>query len=88
MIPLSAHVRKALSDKTCDTCAYWDKLAEELWNNSKPCMNNKLSNPDIDYLLGAEDMLFYEYNEGGSFYTCPRFGCIHHKPTQKEGESA
>jgi len=28
----------------------------------------------------TDDMLVYPYNEGGSFWVGPYFGCVHHVP--------
>ncbi len=65
---------------TCKTCVYWSK--EE--TNYKPqqiggwCSSEKLVEcfGDSSY---EPDVLVYSYHEGGSFWTGPDFGCVHHK---------
>lgn len=55
----------------CETCAHYvhgectiDKIDEEIGQSQSERV----------------DMLIYCYNEGGSFYPGPRFGCVHHEP--------
>jgi len=73
--------------KTCKTCKHWkpcviyDRFAN--WNTKEDgraggtCKSDKLIE---DGGRGHDaDMLVYAYNEGGSFWTGPDFGCVHHQ---------
>lgn len=69
---------------TCDTCKYWSVPEPEVNQSRVPdgfgdCLCEKFvkgyDSPTRDPL--PDDMV-YEDDEGWSFYTGPKFGCIHH----------
>lgn len=68
----------------CKNCKWWDSENSSLRNNDTfACTNPKLGEYcDVRERLGADyesasDTLEYEYNEGGSIFTGPDFGCVH-----------
>ena len=65
----------------CKTCQHWTKN-DEAWSYARhggECQSGNLLEDG-----GPENYrpnnLVYSYSEGGSFWTGPEFGCIHHKP--------
>ena len=65
--------------KTCDTCSHWTDRApydQPERFTIRECGSMKLSEYDGDH---EPDGLYYSYRESGSFYTGPKFGCVHHK---------
>ena len=62
--------------KHCETCIHW--ADRELPYNKvvRECGNERLSD---DYHDAEPDGLYYSYQEGGTFFTGPKFGCVHHK---------
>lgn len=54
----------------CETCKYRD--------NDGRCQNEKLVEEWGQDANKREDMLIYDYSEGGGFWVGPRFGCVHH----------
>ena len=72
--------------KRCHTCKFWISTGNDLPFRDKSigkCTNNKISeddNNDLEYRkANKQDMLIYEYSEGGRFFTGRYFGCVHHK---------
>ena len=57
----------------CKDCEYWKTLN----GNKKYCKSPKFT--DDFYPEIADDMLAYEYSEGGLFFTGQLFGCLHFK---------
>lgn len=56
--------------KRCKTCNSRNKKGY--------CTSKKL---DVDIYFPEEekqDMLLYDYAEGGGFWVGPKFGCVHH----------
>ena len=64
--------------KHCETCVHWaDKRENYVKVEIRECKNyEKISD---DYYEATSDGLYYSYQEGGTFYTGPKFGCVHHK---------
>jgi hypothetical protein len=66
----------------CKTCERWEPCAIDPCNEDTRaggiCRSDKLTE-DWGQRRGA-DMLVYAYSEGGSFWTGPDFGCVHHEP--------
>lgn len=71
----------------CKTCKDWKPCAtDNLFANLNikedkraggTCKSDKLTE---DWGQGHDaDMLVYTYSEGGSFWTGPDFGCVHHQ---------
>lgn len=78
----------------CKTCKFWDRaeLDNEFYHdNMGLCSSNKLN--DNDYydrefrIANKEDMLIYQWHEGGNFYTGSEFGCVHHKEEAKNEQA-
>ena len=69
---------------TCKTCLFWSKdVTKADWKISGGiCTSEKLTE-DFGY---EADNLVYSYNEGGSFWTGPEFGCVHHKTRENSNE--
>ena len=68
----------------CKTCAYWKQnLGSVLTNGVRGggCSNEKLREAWGGGGYEA-DALVYSYDEGGSFWTGPEFGCVHHKAAE------
>ena len=63
--------------RTCSTCIPWNE-GQYHWLNEDcmQCTSEKLVEEQAE---GQDDCLVYDYSEGGSFYTGPNFGCIHHE---------
>ncbi len=47
-------------------------------NSKGICTNPKLREPTGK--TAEVDELVYSYDEGGTFYVGPEFGCVHHAP--------
>ena len=63
--------------KHCETCVHWANERENYVKvEIRECKNEKMSE---DYYDAEQDGLYYSYQEGGTFYTGPKFGCVHHK---------
>lgn len=63
--------------QTCKTCIFWSKDITSQYTWKVPggiCTNSKLTED-----IYGNDNLTYTCNEGGSFWTGPEFGCVHHK---------
>lgn len=59
----------------CKDCKYKEEVKHHV-RSGYICSNDKA----IDEDYGQEDMtamLIYPYQEGGSFYVGPKFGCVH-----------
>lgn len=72
--------------KTCKTCKLWEKCGPNYYP-SRRAMGGYCTSPKMVEGTGSfgADTLEYSYDEGGSFWTGPNFGCVHHKATnQKE----
>jgi len=54
----------------CETCKKRDKGG---W-----CRSDKLAEDRGQETNARDDMLIYDYNEGGGFWVGPKFGCVHH----------
>ena len=72
---------------TCKTCKHWTPYAVAYpggWHMDPEqraggyCKTDKIT----EYWYGSykPDQLVYSYMEGGTFWTGPNFGCIHHSP--------
>ena len=59
----------------CKDCALWD-LNDELSEGRRWCTSDKICER-WDAADGADNLLVYSYNEGGSFSSGPEFGCVH-----------
>jgi hypothetical protein len=55
----------------CETCKFRD--------NDGRCTNEKLAESWSQSIEEKQDMLIYDYSEGGGFWVGPKFGCVHHK---------
>ena len=65
-------------NNTCNTCKHWRNAEKEFRDEvAGGFCNNKKITESFD--IRKRDWLVYSYNEGGSFWTGPDFGCIHHK---------
>lgn len=72
--------------KTCETCKYWVKSKNAVDVRFKQCVVDKIQENDCNSNEEiTEDMLIYEYYEGGSFFTGKNFGCVHHEDKKNEG---
>lgn len=70
-------LQKVTIMQTCKTCIFWTKdITKSNWRISGGICTSKKLTEDSDY---AADSLVYSYDEGGSFWTGPEFGCVHHK---------
>ena len=65
----------------CEMCSNWVKCSdtERAYSFASAIMEggictSKKFGEDYDYAL---DMLVYSYDEGGRFWTGPKFGCVH-----------
>lgn len=74
---------------TCQTCTHWVPFAVKYPKSVRPpvdeasggyCRCERIGD-DNRYL---PDSLVYSYAEGGSFWTGPAFGCVHHAPEKPE----
>jgi hypothetical protein len=69
--------------KICKTCKYWgtgDRSTEPPRGpaNLKYCNSEKLDENGYQKASDiTDDMLLYDYTEGGGFGTGPDFGCVH-----------
>jgi hypothetical protein len=62
--------------KTCKTCLFW--MAKDRTRcNLRICACPKITG-DYLYASDHDDVLTYQYDEGGDFFTGPDFGCVHH----------
>lgn len=63
----------------CATCKHWTDDTHYMGvKHVRRCASPKLAEPaDTPNDVDTSDMLFYSYDEGGRFYTGPRFGCVH-----------
>jgi hypothetical protein len=62
----------------CKTCFFWSPADSR---GGGYCDNEKIHETDGQHHEG-EDHLIYSYNEGGSFWAGPEFGCVHHSPAE------
>ena len=65
----------------CETCKHWNDTIAPYGRReylTRKCENEKFQQ---GLYLGKEkvDELYYVYDEGGWFFTGPKFGCIHHE---------
>jgi hypothetical protein len=62
---------------TCSTCAFW-KPSDGIYSpeQTKECTSPKFF--EWEGQPQTDDCLVYPYSEGGTFYTGPNFGCVHH----------
>ncbi len=69
--------------RTCKHCRHWSTaVAVQGTNNAlHRCESKKLTVPfDWQFLLGEPtDVLAYEYDGSGFFFTGPDYGCVHFK---------
>jgi hypothetical protein len=56
--------------KNCETCKFR--------SNDGYCQNKKLAEDGSQSNEERQDMLLYDYSEGGGFWVGPKFGCVHH----------
>ena len=65
--------------KHCETCTHWDDITQSFDEKGqiRKCVNYEKINDDI--YSYEPDGLYYSYQEGGTFHTGPKFGCVHHK---------
>jgi hypothetical protein len=54
----------------CETCTYR--------NATGHCTNKKLDEDWGQTESERQDMLVYDFSEGGGFWVGPQFGCVHH----------
>ena len=59
----------------CETCKF---------RVNEKCTSNKLDEVGPLDAGQAQDMLIYDYQEGGGFSVGPRFGCVHHEKKMSE----
>jgi len=62
----------------CETCAFWKLEKYPTINARNVCSCQKLCECSEEEAF-ADDALTYSYDESGSFYPGPKFGCVHHK---------
>lgn len=71
-----------MTEHTCDSCNHWVQYVKLYPMSSTNLAQGGVCRcPKIAEDCGQpiNDMLLYEYNEGGHFYTGPKFGCVHHE---------
>ena len=72
----------------CKTCKHWERpFRQEGRHYNKGYLDGGFCenegkwfegyNPSDEY---PQDVMIYSYAEGGSFWTGPNFGCVHHEP--------
>jgi hypothetical protein len=66
--------------KNCKTCEHWNRVTpypneRSYYNSGGYCESPKIG----EGIEHEPDSLVYSYMEGGSFWTGPMFGCVHHK---------
>ena len=67
---------------TCKTCVHWNQAIAAAYRGPAEsggfCKQEKITEEygDSSY---TNDAMVYSYHEGGSFWTGPDFGCVHHK---------
>lgn len=61
---------------TCDNCKHWDVKDEREGRNRCAC-KKLVTATWLSIQVDAYDSLVHEYDDGGSFYTGPKFGCLH-----------
>lgn len=59
--------------KYCETCAMWDNKHDKPMGQ---CRSSQVAEDEGQ--VDTTAMLLYEYSEGGTFSTGPKFGCVHH----------
>lgn len=64
---------------TCKTCKLWEKCGPKSYP-TRQGVGGYCTSPKLVEGVGLyeRDTLEYSYNEGGSFWTGPDFGCVHH----------
>ena len=69
--------------KNCETCKHWADITQSFDEKGqiRKCGNYEKINDDI--YNSEPDGLYYLYQDGGTFYTGPKFGCVHHKEKNK-----
>ena len=66
--------------KKCETCKFWSKEEHYAVDKDKGiCTNPKITGYGHEKYENEDDMLFYQYDEGGVMYCGKDFGCVHHK---------
>ena len=66
----------------CKSCRYWIPEVLRRPHFGGLCDNPKIHEGGCDYGM---DALVYPYAEGGTFWTGPEFGCVHHSiPIHKD----
>jgi len=55
----------------CKSCKFRDK--------SGHCISTKLADDWGQRDDEKQDMLLYDFSEGGGFWVGPEFGCVHHQ---------
>jgi hypothetical protein len=70
---------------TCRSCKWWKTTdAQKPLESLQACASPKIT----ECGGGTEptnDMLMYSYFEGGTFFTGPDFGCVHHEQNGEPG---
>ena len=64
----------------CKTCKWWESVNKvRHWYSEDMCMGGWCKCGKLVEESPHEiDSLVYSYNEGGSFWAGPEFGCVHH----------
>ena len=67
--------------KYCETCVFYTKETRmiRLKRTGGWCESPKIVEGWCKSYEEMNDMLIYHYDEGGSFWVGPKFGCVHHK---------
>ena len=80
--------REQTVPRTCKTCRWWVDKPQPLVDHERPgdqfreCGNiNKIGEAYRSEAGEREvlDAMRYSYHEGGTFWTGPDFGCVHHE---------
>ena len=84
--PTSGH-DGALNFPRCKTCIHWEPAPAHSFAAGLrlgKCCSSYLGEED-PWLTedGGKQVLMYEYAEGGSIFTGPEFGCVHHLPREE-----
>lgn len=75
---LPGWLHRLIDDQRCGSCTFRDTTGH--------CTSGKLAEDDFRFSDDneREDMLLYDYAEGGGFKVGPRFGCVHYSRRRYE----
>ena len=71
----------------CKTCKHWEGVSPNSYmGHTKGYLSGGFCANEDKLVEGypdeecPQDALIYTYQESGSFWTGPNFGCVHHEP--------